>query len=83
MAFEKMKEEIKERFSTKWGAISIIFVVAVVVFAFQMLKSPDIIDKQFSMVYGLICLSFAVIYENTHLIHKLRIEQEIKNEKKN
>ena len=80
--FEKMKAEAKERFSSKWGAISVIFIVAVVVFAFQMLKTPDMVDKQFAMVYAFICLGFAVTYENTHNIHKLRIEQEIKNESK-
>ena len=41
MAFERMKAEAKERFSSVWGAISVIFIVAVVVFGFQMLKSPD------------------------------------------
>lgn len=82
MAFERMKAEAKERFSTTWGAISVIFIVAVVVFAFQMIKSPSIIDKSFAMVYAFICLAFAVIYENTHNIHKLRIEVEILKEEK-
>jgi Kef-type K+ transport system membrane component KefB len=82
MAFERMKAEAKERFSSVWGATSVIFIVAIVVFAFQMLRTPDLIDKSFFMVYAMICLSFAVIYENTHNIHKLRVEVEILNEEK-